>query len=316
MSISNFQFPIFNSARELLVVLFLACALCLPNPSQAAELKFDGPAEPVMVNSLVKIDLKFDAQGENYNAIGGELVWPSDLEMVSILTHESLVSLWVEAPNYDGSKLKFAGTMPGGYKGSFTPFAQGPQPGVVFSVLARPKRVGDFDISFGQAELYANDGTGKLIDVALPIFKLTSFGDTAAAPGLPPVVAQDRLAPTDLRISIEQDEAVAQGKWFLIVSARDNESGIKGFYFQESASASPGDNWIPIGSPFVLPNQKRDKTIFVKVVDLNGNESVTSSPALFSRVAGPQKMNFSIIFAILIVVALGTIILIIKMRRH
>jgi len=272
---------------------------------QAVSLKIDGPLEPVLVNQDFRVDLLVDAEGEDINAVGGKVAWPSELEIRSILTAESIVSLWAQRPYYDGESLIFSGVMPGGYRGSYSNKSSALQPGVLMSLVLRARKATEVKITFAELSVYPNDGSGEALRVAKPEFDLVAYGNPATDTGKATVIKNDKIAPQDLVASIERSPDVADNQWFVVFAARDQESGIANFYIAESKTARPEGDWLAVGSPFVLTDQSRTKYVLIKAVDLNGNETTVTLPPLSSEVPSFENRAWLVkvlVFVILVVV--------------
>jgi len=309
-----------NIYKILFAFVILSIVLLPPKKVAALSFKLDGPKEPVLINQTFSVSLMLDAEGQSFNAVGGRIIWPADFEIMAISDANSIVSLWTERAHYDGQELIFSGIMPGGYSGSYSPQATGTLPGNIITIIARAKKVGNQTIRFNELETYLNDGSGKAIIAPRPELIVGAYGDTAAAPGKLPLIANDLIAPQDLTASIEKNDDVAEGKWFAVFSARDQESGIKSFYIQESKESSPNENWLPVGSPFVLTDQSRKSYVFIKAVDLNDNQSmVVIAPQIIDESVNKVAwgMNKFYIFAILAVMVMAIIVIIVikKTRR-
>ncbi len=298
--------------------VFLAIFL-LAGHVQAASLRLDGPKQPVLVNQDFRVDLILDPEGQNLNAVGGRIIWPADFEVRAVSDADSIIGLWTERGHYDGQEIIFSGIMPGGYIGSYSPTKQGPQPGIVISIVGRAKKIGNQAIRFSELEVYPNDGSGEAIIVNKPQLIIGAYGDTAPAPGQLPLIANDTIAPQELTASIERDETVADNKWFVVFSARDQESGIKEFYIQESSSATPNADWLPVGSPFVLTDQTRKSFVHIKAVDLNNNQAViTLTPETNKVPLVENKINVKqiVFFVIMILLIIVVVVIINKKRRQ
>lgn len=300
-----------------LMLAMLCSAYFVPTVS-AVSLQLEGPAEPVLVNQDFQIKVVLDAEGQNINALGARVAWPSDLEIQSILTAESIVSLWPERPHYDGESLIFSGVMPGGYSGSYSNAGSKLLPGTVMSLVVRAKQVSESMIKFTELSAYPNDGSGQALSLEKPELKVSAYGNPVTETGKAAAIKNDKTPPQDLVASIERSPDVADNQWFVAFAARDQESGIANFYISESKSSELGADWLPVGSPFVLTDQSRTKYILIKAVDLNGNESLITLPPLLSEVpslSGKTGLIKVVISAILLVVIVVLMWLIKKFRR-
>jgi len=89
------------------------------------------------------------------NAVSGSLSFPANkLQVVSISKTNSILSLWVEEPSYSNSAgtISFQGVVP-------NPGFQNGR-GTVVTIVFRAIAAGPANVSFSQASVLANDGTG------------------------------------------------------------------------------------------------------------------------------------------------------------
>lgn len=299
--------------RQVIWVLLIALmSLLVVSRVEAAQLQLVA-SDPVVLNQEFRVDLKLDPEADEINAIGGRLTWPSDLEVVAVLDGQSMVSLWTERPYYDGQQMIFSGVMPGGYKGSYSPGQSGVAAGVVFSVIAKPKRLANQLLNISELEVYPNDGSGELLTVAKPSLLIRVVPETDKTQGR--LIENDKQGPQGLVASIESSPEVADGRWFVAFSAYDQGSGIKNFYIDEARTDKSSGNWLAVGSPFVLTDQTRSRHVLIKAVDWNDNESIISLPPLEER-AGAEASRWSgSRLALLLIVMAGLAILIYLIKK-
>jgi len=82
---------------------------------------------------------------------------------------------------------------------------------------------------------------------------------------------KDTIPPEPFSIEIYKEPLIFDGKYFLIFSAVDKQTGID-FY-----EAKEGDNsWQKQKSPYLLEDQQLNSIINVKAVDKAGNERIVS----------------------------------------
>lgn len=256
------------------VMLVCVCLLTF-KVVQAAEVSLDGPQAAVVIGQELRLNISLAAGQDDVNAIGGRISWPDGLELVALSEAGSIVSLWMERPRYDGHEIVFSGVMPGGYKGSYSPGLAEAQKGLVLSVVARPKKSGLQVVELRELQVYANDGSGRELALDKPKLVIKVNEGLGLAPSTS-FATEDKTPPQGLVASIERDPQVADGQWFVVFSAYDQESGIKDFYIDESRSERPDGDWLPVGSPFVLQDQARSHYVLIKAVDWNNNETVIS----------------------------------------
>lgn len=153
----------------------------------AAALRVSPKTGSYEVGSTFSVNVSVDARDVAFNAVSGKLSFPSDtLEIVSVSKTLSVISLWVQEPefsNYAGN-VSFEGVVLNpGYKGSN---------GNIISIQFRVKKTGTASLSFISGEILANDGvgTGILSSLGTGFYTLVSkpvainIKDFPLAPGI------------------------------------------------------------------------------------------------------------------------------------
>ena len=95
------------------------------------------------------------------NVVGGSVILPDGLSLVSLDTSRSLVDLWAQEPSAQSSKIiSFGGGMIGGFQGS----------GEVFSLVVRADKEGTAELLLADPQLLAHDGKGtNLVTASEPL---------------------------------------------------------------------------------------------------------------------------------------------------
>ena len=249
--------------------------------------------------SKTSIDVLLDTQNESVNAIEGSVTFNADmLQLQEIKTNNSFISLWVQGPQAESStNIVFSGIVPGGYRGS---------KGVLFSFTFLPKKAGPVLLSFNNVKAYLNDGQGTQ---SLVKNKDTNFEILPADLAFSHLVStpKDITPPELFTPEVSSSPDISSGKYFLVFSAQDKESGIKDYQIKEVKHPilSPFSTWIQVANPYILQDQSLSSFIFVKARDGAGNERIISlSP---SSAMGVYQMY--VIWFIIIVIALAVIML-------
>ncbi len=246
---------------------------------------------------------------EAINALAGELeIISGKAEFTEIQDGESIISAWVERPSIQNKKIVFAGIIPGGFSGQYTPYSQAPQPGLILKVgLASPSD-GEVIIAFKNPQAFYREGVSAPITLLPETLKITFHkGTVSNAAG----VTEDKIPPQNLTLDVMRLGEGADG-WFALFSADDFDSGLQGFEIQEQPGNVPdAAAWRRAESPQRLEDQKRKSYIFVKAIDRSGNEAAISLP--------PQENSFwtewsnSVGLALL---ALALLLIIYRWRRR
>ncbi len=150
------------------------------------------------------------------------------------------------------------------------------------------------------SQVLLNDGLGTPAQFKSrgAIFNLLSEKTEAPKREWEEKVSKDDILPESFDIEINRDSAIFGGKYFVIFSTTDKQTGIDHYEVKEGK----GD-WKRTSSPYLLEDQKLKSIIEVKAVDKAGNVRI-------AEYTPPQKpIYFWIIISIflLIVVILGLI---------
>lgn len=283
-----------KSPQGILLSFFLVIIfLLLPNSLFAANLSLDpaqgtyGPGDMFVVT--VRIDT---TANECINAATIDLSFPKNLIKVTAVSKgESLMTLWTDEPfiNKEQGRLSFSGGIPGGYCGRVLG-----DPGktniigkVVFSVisgseiLSAPTTPVSMDINFSSStSILLNDGFGTVAPLTLHGATLTR---ALVSKGLKnewlDIVHGDTLPPDAFTPSVQHDVNTFSGKYFIVFSTVDKQSGIEHFEVSEDDPIRLGfvrgknthAQFIPAVSPYVLQDQELRSRIVVRAIDNAGN---------------------------------------------
>ncbi len=141
--------------RVLFVSLLFVVFLAHPAPLFAARLSIYPSSATVNVGQTVSISVIIASSDKSANAISGSVTFPSNkLQVLSVSKTNSVLTLWVEEPSYSNvaGTVSFQGVVPNpGFLGSR---------GTVLTIVFKTLAAGPADISFSQASVLANDGSG------------------------------------------------------------------------------------------------------------------------------------------------------------
>ncbi len=244
--------------------LIVGLFICYPLAGEAAVLFFS--AERLQSN-IAKVTVWLDTEGEEANAVEGEILAPPDGSVISLSTTESAFPLWVREPAIQDSKIIFAGIVPGGVSGDKIN---------IFSFLinlSQGKKEKKF--SWGKARVLLNDGEGTETETKKSEWKLSVADNFSALPVFPP----DKLPPKFLSVEIARSKYLFDNNLALVFAAEDKGSGIDFYAIQENQSNQVDEgNWQRATSPYLLADQSRQSYVFVKAVDKAGNFSIFTLP--------------------------------------
>jgi hypothetical protein len=300
--------------KIVLGALFILAIGFSPSIAKAATLYLDPALGKIGPDDTVEVKVKMGVDSnECINAVQVGINFPSDiLEVKDFNSGESILSLWVEKPDHDSllqinkdGKIIFSGGTPGGYCGKI-PGDPGDS-NILGSIIFNVKK----PIIFHKAKLdftsdtqaFLNDGQGTLavINVQGSVLdideKIKEKKDTWAE-----TLAADNIPPEPFTIEISQDQNIASGKYFLVFSAVDKQTGIDHYEVLESYSDQSDDTdnsannkinffskflkkifkskksvssaWVKASSPYILNDQTLKSQIEVKAIDRAGNETM------------------------------------------
>lgn len=301
-----------------------------------------GPGDMFIVTVRLDTDL-----GECINATNIELNYPTQwLKATAFSKGESLLSLWPEEPVLDTQhgKVTFSGGIPAGYCGR----VQG-DPGktnvlgkVVFSVSPNPVTgnapTGSFPVAITFAssttKILENDGFGTEATLtknnASITRTLTSSGKTNQWTD---IVGADATPPDDFAITVAHNTNTFDGKFFIVFSTVDKQSGVHHYEVMEDDPARLGfvygknvkSEWKTVTSPYLLADQTLQSRVLVRAVDNAGN--------IQEKILGPTNGDRSIpkyttsfrsagatlawcVVAALTGILMGGVLLFIRRRKH
>lgn len=287
------------------LIILVSCLLWLVAfSSQAAEIFFKADKQPI-VGELFEAELRLDAHGQSLNALEGKISFSDNLELKNINDGNSIIALWIQKPKTSGNTVSFSGIIPGGYQGVLGPDWQGYQPGTVLKLVFLVDRVGQVKINLEDFEVLLNDGKGTEAPLLISPLALTAQEGVSAQPL---TLTEDKNLPEEFTPQIAGDPNTFDGKWFLIFSSRDNETGINRYEVLEKYA--PGDFRALISkkpvygtaeSPYVLKDQKLKSFIYVKAIDKTGNERIAVVEPRYPIKWYEQPLIWSIIMLLLVV---------------
>lgn len=258
--------------RYFILILFLALA---PYTADAATIRMVAP-ENVNAGEQFALEVFLDTEGENINAIEGSIILPENISVTEIRYRGSVVSLWLSPPSEQDSVVSFEGVVPGGYQAS--PERTGN--GNVFTLLLTAESEGRAMFAFGNTlNVYRNDGEGT----ALPLSKSPAEVNVVAS-GAPTAgdFGDDRYSPEPFTPAVVSGDLYGIEGEVVVFATQDKDSGVAAYDIAFSHVGFLPDflaSWLPAESPFPLPEEAKDKYVFVRATDGAGNTRLaTISP--------------------------------------
>ncbi len=257
---------------------------------QASEFNFDTQTKTVSVEEKFKVDLNVNTEKENINAVGGKIIFPTDLlELSEIREGNSIVNFWVEKPNVKDGVITFSGITPGGYV---------LDKGLIISLVFKAKSEGNALIKIENGSALLNDGNGtesnlKTIDLQINISNSVQKEEDKNLEII------DKTPPEIFQPEVSQDPNLLSNRWFVVFVAQDKGMGIDRYEIKESKNTIfSSSKWVIAESPYILADQELKSDIYVKAVDRAGNERVIK---LSAKNGIPWYQNINILFIIILI---------------
>lgn len=242
----------------------------LPLAAHAASLSIDTDKDSYGLGDTFVATVRIDNQGECINAGEVDLSYPTDsLRAVDFSRGDSIFSLWVGDPSLDTTtgRVSFAGGTPGGYCGRISgdPSQNNVLGKVVFSVVGAAEKAATISL-MPASRIYLHDGQGTAAQLALAArtIDIEPTPTESANPWLDEV-SGDTTPPEVFAVQVESTRGVYDGKYYIVFSTTDKQSGIDHYEVLESGV------WKRITSPYVLKDQSLDGGVSVRAIDKAGN---------------------------------------------
>ena len=324
-----------------------ACLLFFPGISHAATLTLDPAESSFGPGDMFVVSIRLDTDTEEcINAATIVLDYPIQwLKATAFSKGESLLTLWPDEPVIDTEHgtVTFSGGIPAGYCGR----VQG-DPGktnilgkIAFSVSPNPVTGNaptgpiSLALAFGSStKVHANDGFGTettLMKKGATVTRvLTSQGKTNEWID---IVNQDKIPPDAFKIEVAHDSNTFGGKFFIVFSTVDKQSGVEHYEATEDDPARLGlvygknekAIWKSVVSPYVLTDQTLQSRVIVRAIDNAGNveEAILaptngdlSIPKETTNTSAGGTLGAWCVIAALIGVLMGGILLFIRRRKE
>jgi hypothetical protein len=283
----------------LLWVIIGMFPILVPENAFAAALYIDPAMSELHRGDSVTMAVRLDVDevaGECINAIDGVIHYSSNIEPVDVSIGDSILRVWVEEPKIDkvNRTITFAGGIPNGYCGRVAgdPRLTNVLTEIVFQLPGFAVG-GNGDpvatISFSdESTAYLNDGLGTKVTPATYPAKISldsKVGISIANPWHEEVKA-DNVPPEEFSISLQKDDTTFSGKYYIVFSTTDKQTGIDHYEVMEEPLTQFGAfqwgradaPWIAVQQPpvYKLDDQSLNSIIRVKAIDKAGNEYIAT----------------------------------------
>jgi len=223
------------------------------------------------------VEIKIDAEKECINAVEVNMNFSQEvLEAVNFSQGNSILTLWVKKPeiNQESGLISFAGGIPGGYCGELPG-----EPGeidLLGKIIFRAKEISKeqllADVGFlesSQALLNDGFGTPTKLNRQGAVFKVFAEKKDIVENKWQEELEKDIILPELFEIEVRQDPAAFEGKYFIVFSTTDKQTGIDYYEVKEGEN-----NWEKAESPYLLEDQDLSSIIRVRAVDKAGNARI------------------------------------------
>ncbi len=250
--------------RSLLITI---AVFSLPLSSvSAARFYFDAGRDSILPCDTLEVEVMVDTENQNDNAFEGEMSYSNNLRPIEITSGQSIVTTWLEYPEALSGKIRFSGIVPGGFSGVLDPATKEMKAGILFNIKFEVLENYPAQLSFLRVKAFKNDG------FASP--------DISSSENLQVVISQNATPSFEKNIvdinppefftpKISSHPSVFEGKYFLAFDTIDKGSRIRDFFVKEGIGS-----WKKAKSPYLLDDQNLLSKIYVKAVDLDGNERI------------------------------------------
>ena len=256
--------------RVCLVSCFVSVLCLLPWAVGAAVLYLEPAQGEYQLGDTFSVQVIIDTEKDCINTVKGEIDFSKDiLETVNFTTGNSILTIWLEKPkiNQNLGKISFVGGIPSGYCG--------PLPGepgeldLLLKIFFKTKKEGMANLRLSEeSQVLLNDGFGTPAKLTL---KAASYEveprKDRAKDEWQKELEKDDIPPESFEIEINQTPEIFEGKYFIIFSTTDKQTGIDYYEVKEGKK-----DWKRVESPYLLEDQSLQSIIKVKAIDKAGNE--------------------------------------------
>lgn len=334
------QGTMFTSMRKgILYIVFILLSFNFGfAAANAASLYLDPPSGVYGEGNTFSVKVRADTQEECINALNVTLSYPQNvIRAVDVARGESILTLWTEDPeiNHDNGTVHFSGGLPGGYCGRIEgdPGFTNVVAEIIFQVPGLTIGGGDETnagtIAFApDTQVLLNDGFGT--QAQLFVTDSTFIIGPPTGDGVSnewfDVIRNDDIRPEAFGIELLRDESVYGGKWFIIFSALDKQSGLDHYEVYETDIDREGyirgtkkdevSRWKEGKSPYLLEDQTLGSIIRVRAIDKAGNERLAGKiPEESLRTTTKEPVNKNLFYTGVGVLLLFVIVLFVHFLR-
>ncbi len=268
---------------EILLLFSIFYFLFSHVPAWAALLYLEPSNGRYQPGDTFMIDVKIDTEGECINAVEANLGFSNDiLQAVDFSRGESILNIWVKNPQIqqEAGLISFSGGIPGGYCGRIPgdPGTSDSLGKIIFKIPGTIIKEPGENISevkfLDSSQVLLNDGLGTPADLKTKGAIIDISGSGAENKNeWQEEIAKDNIPPELFSIEIHQYPLIFEGKYFIIFSTTDKQTGIDHYEVAETREGEE-KSWKKGESPYLLEDQELKSIIEVKAIDNAGNERI------------------------------------------
>ncbi len=294
-----------KSNLPALVFLFGLIGVIIPLGAEGAILYLEQASGEYHREDVFIVEIKLNTEGEYINTTKIDLTFSQEiLEVKDFSKGNSILTLWVEEPTFSNKTgtISFIGGIPGGYLGEDGPLGK---------IIFYAKEGGEVKIQFQEdSQILLNDGFGTKAELEKQGAAFNILSEKLKAPRDEWLgeLKKDNILPEPFEIEISQDPSIFEGKYFIVFSTTDKQSGVDYYEVKEGER-----DWKKAESPYLLEDQALQGIIKVKAVDKAGNERIAEYIPLGYK---PPKKLLSYLIIILILIGGGVIWWVIRKFRY
>jgi hypothetical protein len=288
MKMQNSKIKMQNYNSKFKIIIFsVFIFLFLPLVAKGAILYFEPSKGEHHLGDTFIVDLRIDTEGECINTVKAIVSFPKEiLEAKDFSTGNSILNLWIENPKIDQKEglISFVGGIPGGFCGPLP--GEPEKPNLLGRIIFRVRETDaelehetEVKLEFlDSCQVLLNDGFGTPAKLTLKEAIFTILPEKAEVPKeeWQEELAKDDIPPEPFEIKISQDPSIFGGKYFIVFSTTDKQTGIDHYEVAEQRRTLRQTtlNWKRAESPYLLEDQSLKSIILVKAVDKAGNERI------------------------------------------
>ncbi len=208
------------------------------------------------------VHVMLDTDGQQINAIEGAVYVDPLFTVVDAIISKSDITFWVAPPAISDRSVPFSGIVTGGVNSKQVK---------VLSLTLKADAEGVGTLNARDIKVLKNDGMGTMLgSTVVPESVRIVRGAEVER-----VKLIDNERPESFVPLIGKDPSLFEGDYFVAFYTQDKGSGIKEYKVKEGLFGG----YVSATSPYRLKNQRLDGAVYVKAIDMRGNERIEAVSA-------------------------------------